>query len=385
VLLGSIRFAMVAGMLMLLSQGTNAANSGGTVRTYYIAADEVDWNYLPGGLDKMMGMAPDGYAKIATQRGPQTIGTVYRKAVYREYTDASFSHLKPRSAADAYLGTLGPVLHAEVGDTIEVVFRNHATRPYSIHPHGVFYDKASEGSTYYDGGVAMRRGNAVPPGQTFVYKWEVLERAGPGPNDPSSIVWFYHSHVDERRDINAGLIGAIVVTRAGMARPDGTPKDVDREFLALFMMYDENQSPYINANIKRFIKSPKKGLKFDGGSQVDRYGNFDPLLGNGFAAVNIRATINGYQYATMPMPAMKVGEHVRWYAMTIGEGFNFHTGHWHGNTLLVNGQREDVVALSPAQTVTADMVPDDPGIWLFHCHVSEHMEAGMAARYQVLP
>ena len=35
--------------------------------------------------------------------------------------------------------------------------------------------------------------------------------------------------------------------------------------------------------------------------------------------------------------------------------------------------------------LTADMVPDDPGIWLFHCHISEHMEGGMVARYQVSP
>jgi hypothetical protein len=46
-------------------------------------------------------------------------------------------------------------------------------------------------------------GAALPvlvPRKTFVYEWGVPERAGPGPDDPSSIVWFYHSHVDERRD-----------------------------------------------------------------------------------------------------------------------------------------------------------------------------------------
>jgi len=35
----------------------------------------------------MMGMAPDGYAKTYTTRGGHLIGTVYRKALYREYTD----------------------------------------------------------------------------------------------------------------------------------------------------------------------------------------------------------------------------------------------------------------------------------------------------------
>jgi FtsP/CotA-like multicopper oxidase with cupredoxin domain len=41
--------------------------------------------------------------------------------------------------------------------------------------------------------------------------------------------------------------------------------------------------------------------------------------------------------------------------------------------------------LLPAQFVTADMVPDNAGMWMFHCHVDEHMEAGMTAMYQVLP
>jgi manganese oxidase len=31
------------------------------------------------------------------------------------------------------------------------------------------------------------------------------------------------------------------------------------------------------------------------------------------------------------------------------------------------------------------MVPDDVGTWMYHCHVSDHMEAGMVAMYQVLP
>ncbi len=59
--------------------------------------------------------------------------------------------------------------------------------------------------------------------------------------DPSSIVWMYHSHVDEVTDTNAGLVGAIVVTRQGKARPDGSPKDVDREFAAYFSVVDESQ------------------------------------------------------------------------------------------------------------------------------------------------
>jgi manganese oxidase len=43
-----------------------------------------------------------------------------------------------------------------------------------------------------------------------------------------------------------------------------------------------------------------------------------------------------------------------------------------------------VIFVASAQMKTVDMVPDNPGIWLFHCHISDHMEGGMSAFYQVL-
>jgi Multicopper oxidase len=97
------------------------------VRTYYVAADEVDWDYSPGGVNKMMGMKFEGYSTVFTERGPHRIGTVYRKALYREYTDDTFSRVKPRPAEWEDTGILGPILQAEVGDTIHILFKNNAT------------------------------------------------------------------------------------------------------------------------------------------------------------------------------------------------------------------------------------------------------------------
>ena len=59
---------------------------------------------------------------------------------------------------------------------------------------------------------------------------------------------------------------------------------------------------------------------------------------------------------------------------------------WHdGNVVLLDGKRTDVIELMQAQMVTVDMVPDDPGTWMFHCHIDDHMDAGMAALYKVEP
>jgi FtsP/CotA-like multicopper oxidase with cupredoxin domain len=359
------------------------ASAEGKTRTYYIAVDEIDWDYTPMGMDHMMGMAPDKNSKMYFESDKHQIGRVYHKAIYHEYTDGTFTTLKKRTSEWEHLGLLGPVLHAEVGDTIQIFFKNNGTQSYSMHPHGVFYEKSSEGSYYNDGANDPTHNGIVAPGGTHTYIWQVPERAGPGPNDPSSIVWLYHSHNYEGRDTNAGLIGTLIVTRKGMARPDGTPKDVDREFVTAYFLIDENNSWFLDHNIQAHATEPKTVKKLDG-NPGDADGNFS-IIGSGFIASNIRLTINGYLFGNMPMMTMHKGDHVRWYVVSLGNGFNFHTPHWHGNVVTVNGSRTDVLLLSPAQMVTADMVPDNVGTWMYHCHISEHMEAGMMTMYQVLP
>ena len=376
-------FALVTFLAKGMAQSTQP-DSAPKVRTYYVAADEVAWDYAPGGVNKMMGMKFDGYSKVFVERGPHRIGSIYRKALYREYTDETFARLKPRPAEWESSGILGPILRAEVGDTIRVVFKNNATHPYSMHPHGVFYKKDSEGALYEDGTSGSDKvDDAVPPGKTKVYTWEVPERAGPGPNDPSSIVWLYHSHSYEMRDVHSGLVGAIIISRRGASDAAGKPKDVDREFVCLFMLFDENQSWYLDHNIQTYTGDPK-GVNKGEFIPVDSDGNLAPA-GTGFSAANGKFAINGYIYGTGPVMTMKKRERVRWYLVGLGEGFSFHTPHWHGNVVLQDGKRTDVVSLMQAQMVTVDMVPDDPGTWMFHCHLDDHMEAGMMAFYKVEP
>lgn len=340
---------------------------GGKTRTYFIAAEEDEWNYAPGGNVLQEPFCGDPDAIPGSM--PGRIGTTYKKALYREYTDGTYQRLAIRSSEWRHLGILGPLLRAEVGDRIRIVFKNKTRFHVSIHPHGVFYLKSSEGSGYNDMTRASdKKDDAVPPGQSFTYDWTVPERAGPGPNDPSSLVWLYHSHVHAPKDSNAGLIGAIIVTAKGKARPDGTPMDVDREFVTLFNIFDENQSWYFDLNLKTYLPMLRV--------------NTNDLF---FIESNMKHTINGYIFANLPLMNMRQGERVRWYLMGMGSEADLHTAHWHGNTVLWHGYRTDVVELLPASMKVADMVADNPGIWMFHCHVNDHMLEGMSARYQVTP
>jgi hypothetical protein len=79
---------------------------------------------------------------------------------------------------------------------------------------------------------------------------------------------------------------------------------------------------------------------------------------------------------------MHQGERVRWYLFANPneqERWDIHTAHWHGQTVV------DMAMLNPMTSVVADMVPDNPGICLLHCHMPGHASAGMRARFQVVP
>jgi FtsP/CotA-like multicopper oxidase with cupredoxin domain len=178
----------------------------------------VTWDYAPQNRNVAMGKAFGADEAPWVVRGPHKIGKEFTKALYREYTDETFTTLKPRPKQWEHLGYLGPLVRAEVGDTIKIVFKNNLTFPASLHPHGVFYEKASEGAPYGDG-VEPAKKSAAPRGGTQTYTWPVPERAGPTEHEMNSVLWMYHSHVSEVADANAGLMGPMIITGRGRASP----------------------------------------------------------------------------------------------------------------------------------------------------------------------
>ena len=346
-------------------------------RTYYMAATEVEWDYAPTGINQITGEAFGSGTWVLDEnifvgQGTDRIGKVYTKCLYREYTDATFATplVKPETT---HLGTLGPIIRGVVGDTLVVVFKNNCQIPTTVHPHGVFYLKPSEGAFYADDD-GINGGDYVAPGATWTYTWPVPARAGPGPMDPSSVLWMYHGHIDESGETNAGLIGPIIITKASMARADGTPKDVDREFVNLFTIFDENRSPYIDRNIQKYIT--------DLGNLRTR--NTEALKADGdFIESNLMHSVNGYVFGNLPGLVMDLGERVRWNIIAMGTEVDLHSPHWHGNSLLFAQMRVDVIEVLPGSMKTLTMVPDNPGTWLYHCHVNDHIDAGMLALYTI--
>jgi Multicopper oxidase len=220
-----------------------------------------------------------------------------------------------------------------------VEFLNRSKNDRNMHPHGLRYDKDNEGSLY----LPVAKGAFVPPGKRYIYHWFATAASGPQPGGLSSKVWWYHSHVDPSVEVNAGLLGPIIITARGKAKTGGSPKDVDREIVTCFMVFDE------------------MGGKPDG----------------------LFYSINGFIFGNLPGLIMKQGEKVRWYLLAMGNEIDLHTPHWHGETVSDGRDTTDVVELLPGSMKTVDMVADNPGAWMFHCHVAEHMEGGMMAVFTV--
>ncbi|NXN19431.1 HEPH protein, partial [Indicator maculatus] len=332
------------------------------VRTYYVMAEEVVWDYAPDRSweRERHNHSAESYADVFLSNENGLLGSSYKKAVYREYTDGTFQTPKARINGDEHLGILGPFLWAEVGDILNIVFKNNATRPYSIHAHGV-----------------LERGTRQPqianPGDIVTYRWEVPERSGPGPNDSACVPWIYYSMVDPVKDMYSGLIGPLKICRRGALQSDGIRKDVKREFALLFLVFDENQSWYLEENVESYSKGNHKEIN---------------LLDDKFVESNKMHAINGRLYATLPGLTMFQGELVNWYLLGMGQEIDIHTVHFHAETFIYkNGKsyRADVVDLFPGTFEMVEMLVGNPGTWLLHCHVSDHIHAGMEILFTVLP
>lgn len=295
----------------------------GKTREYYIAAVEMDWNYAPAGnLLSALQSDYDAYLKPSTE--PPRIGNVYRKALLREFTDKTFTTMKDRPF---WMGILGPIIRAEVNDTVIVHFFNNASgNNFTLHPHGVRYNKNSEGALYIDGTNGTDKADdAVPPGGHHTYYWHVDPRYGPTEGDPLCLTWAYHSHRYAERDINTGLVGAMIICQPGiLSDVKGGRKDVDQEYVLFYHMMDENKSWYIEQNL----------------AKIGISANQDEILEDeDFAKSNLMASINGYVYGNLHGIDACVGDTISWHLLSLGNEVDVHGVRFQGQSMIKRDRR----------------------------------------------
>jgi FtsP/CotA-like multicopper oxidase with cupredoxin domain len=280
------------------------------VREYWIAAVPMSWDVAPNGGDPVMGTRIP-----ASERR-------FTALVYRRYT-RGFRRPWPNTAESADNdGIPGPLIRAEVGDTVLVHFRNRDTHyrlPHSMHFHAFKYGPSSDG-TYIP--YRSGRGAAVPVGGHFTYRLKAVE--------DSYGVWPYHDHSPSMsQSIGLGLYGAISIRKPGDPVPD-------REFVV-----------YLQHHM-------------------------------GLDTINGRAFIGN-----TPTFRARRGDLVQW--DVIGLGDDFHVFHLHGHRWLRHGTPVDSELVGPSSSLQVRLREDAPGLWYYHCHVETHQDNGMIGLYRVLP
>lgn len=216
----------------------------------------------------------------------------------------------------------GPVLRATEGDLVRVKLVNKGKLPHTIHFHGVHPARM-------DGVFEL-----VPPGGEFTYEF-VARPFGIMP---------YHCHtMPTSQHIQNGLYGMMIVDPKEGRKPM-------REIAMLMTAFD-----------------------------IDRDGEADFYAWNGKA----------FQYADHPID-LKKGEPVRMYVANMFE--EAMVPHLHGNmydlyptgTTLKPTEHTDVKTLNIAERAILEFQYDEPGAYMFQCHVSEHMEQGLMGWFNVL-
>lgn len=241
--------------------------------------------------------------------------------------------------ATTYNGQIpGPTIEVTAGDHVVINLTNSAKAAHSVHTHISSFTDANDGAHH----------SLTMPGETRTYEWDALF---PG-------TFPYHDHGDEDESVTLGLFGAVVVHA-----PGESPANEHLVVLADFEQGEYEQLPGVaNPETGEF---PTEGT-YHGGHQYMH-------------------TINGkgYEDAVPPFEG-KVGELQRWRIVSIGR--EFHTWHIHGHRWLDGSEQlSDNVMLGPGMATTFEFMEDNPGEWLVHCHVPDHLEGGMVGTYIVTP
>lgn len=97
-----------------------------------------------------------------------------------------------------------------------------------------------------------------------------------------------------------------------------------------------------------------------------------------------RWTINGRTADQMEPLTIRQGQRAR--LTFTNRTMMWHPMHLHGHTFQVvkasgvPGPRKDTVIVQPMRSVAVDLVADNPGDWMLHCHNAYHQDAGMMTR-----
>jgi FtsP/CotA-like multicopper oxidase with cupredoxin domain len=236
----------------------------------------------------------------------------------------------PGQTVDAwtYNGTApGPMIRVDIGDHVRVVLHNELPMGTDLHMHGINVDNANDG-------VAPATQDLIAPGESFTYEFTADEPA----------VAMYHAHHHAQLQVPNGMFGTIFV--GDVALPRG------------------------------------RTIGGAGGEAVPadlRVAHELPLVLNDAGVIGY--SLNGKSFpATAPIAANQ-GE---WMLVHyFNEGTQIHPMHLHQFDQIVVAKDgfpldapyvADTVNVAPGERYSVLVHLDEPGTWVWHCHILNHVE-----------
>jgi FtsP/CotA-like multicopper oxidase with cupredoxin domain len=219
----------------------------------------------------------------------------------------------------------GPRLHADVGDDVEIVVHNELPMATDVHVHGINVPNSMDG-------VAPITQDLIQPGESFTYAFTTDEPA----------VAMYHPHHHGQMQMPNGMLGTLLV--GDMRLPAG--ETIGDEVIPADLEVAQEV----------------------------------PMVLNDSGAIGY--SLNGKSFpATEPLVA-GTGDWVEIHYFN--EGSQIHPMHMHQFDQVVVAKDgypldhpyvADTVNVAPGERYTVLVQLDEPGTWVWHCHILNHVES----------
>ncbi|GIW97081.1 MAG: hypothetical protein KatS3mg111_0414 [Pirellulaceae bacterium] len=220
----------------------------------------------------------------------------------------------------------GPTIEVNQGDRVRIVVTNELPEETFVHWHGF------ELPVQYDGAATLTQ-NPILPGKSMVFEFDIHE----------SGTFFYHSHVAMQEAF--GQVGWFIVHPKKVFDPP-----VDRDFGLLF---------------QNFFIPPTQTISDSWSMDWNWH------------------VINGKSGPYTTPLVVKHGERVRIRLLDFSP-MQHHPIHLHGHTFWVTGHEgaripkqawipRNTELIAVAQASDFEFIANNPGDWIFHCHMVHHM------------
>ncbi len=253
-----------------------------------------------------------------------------------------------------------PTLRVQQGDLVKVDFANQHFHCHTIHWHGQYVP-------WDDDGVPGVNQDSTCTGETFNYEF-VASRAG--------TLW-YHCHVDTQFHVMQGLFGMFIVEPQDQR---WEPKDIDAEYKLIFSTLKREFVQITEITVADPHINHKHGGCGMSGMQNCQNPSVD--LEPDTWMLNGRSIPNTMEDMVDTTMVVNEGDRVRVRLLNAGEtvetfhthGHDMYVTHIDGNPLHPNARYYvDTLTIGPAQRYDFVIDMTQPGIWVAHTHVDNHV------------